>query len=830
MRRRVVLSAAATTGVLSAALLVAPAQGVSPTRTTSGHEVVRATGTLSGRLTQLAAAPSRSSAEQARTLSAARTGAGAVVSTDEGAVLVQVLLTDTSPATVAALRQLSEVLDVSSAPDRATVVVAPSRLAALAAVPAVDYADLIPAPVHGAASQQTSVRAEPEAARRCRPLASEADGQLRAERARRAYGVDGAGVSVGVLSDSFDRDPDALTFASEDERSGDLPGPDNPCGRTTPVRVLADDDSGGDDPTDEGRAMLQAVHDLAPGAGLAFATAGGGPDVFANHIVALQRAGADVIVDDFTYFTEPFFQPGALDQAVSTVTDRGAIYVSSAGNSNAVLDGRDVSSWETPSTRLGDCPDLDLDPVGYGAIGQCVQFDLDGTDPGYGVTVAPGGTLTPVLQWAEPFYGVTDDFDLFLVDAATDEILASSTAVQSSRRTPVEWLSWTNAGSSERAVELVVNRFSGPAAPRLKVVFMTMSGLVSVEYDRSQGGDVVGPTVFGHNGGRDTLSVAAVPYDDETRVEPYSARGPVTHYFGPVKTGRVAPTLRSPVRIGAPQVAATDGYGTTFFGVDDGGIRRFYGTSAAAPAAAAVAALVRSANPGLGPSRVRSVLQRTAAPIPGVPASAVGSGLLDAYAALGLVRPAGPPTVTKTKIVKKVAGSVRLRFTAPTSLPTAPLTGYDARCRSSDGGDPVSASRSGTSLAAFVLTGLDRGKTYRCSVRARTAYGSGTYSGDGAEVVARGVPSKPRRVKASAVGHSVVLSFRAARNTGGVKLTGFTGTCAAGGDKHTSSADRSATTLTVTGVTAGLRYRCKVRAVNKYGTSKPSHRVRVRVH
>src|SRR5690606_13480862 len=98
-----------------------------------------------------------------------------------------------------------------------------------------------------------------------------------------------------------------------------------------------------------------------------------------------------------------------------------------------------------------------------------------------------------------------DDFDMFLVDSATDEILASSTAVQSSRRTPVEWLSWTNAGSADRAVELVVNRFSGPDTPRLKIAFVTMSGLVAVEYDRSQGGDVVGPTVFGHNGGPDTL-------------------------------------------------------------------------------------------------------------------------------------------------------------------------------------------------------------------------------------------------------------------------------------------------------------------------------------
>ena len=80
--------------------------------------------------------------------------------------------------------------------------------------------------------------------------------------------------------------------------------------------------------------MLQLVHDIAPGSPLAFATAFGGPDEFAANIRALSGAGAKVIVDDVSYFTEPFFQSGVIDQAAAEVTAQGVTYFSSAGNSN----------------------------------------------------------------------------------------------------------------------------------------------------------------------------------------------------------------------------------------------------------------------------------------------------------------------------------------------------------------------------------------------------------------------------------------------------------------------------------------------------------------
>ena len=79
--------------------------------------------------------------------------------------------------------------------------------------------------------------------------------------------------------------------------------------------------------------MLEQIHDIAPGAGLAFHTAAEGQVGFANGIRALQQAGSQVIVDDIVYFAEPFFQDGIVAQAVTdVVNNHGATYFSSTGN------------------------------------------------------------------------------------------------------------------------------------------------------------------------------------------------------------------------------------------------------------------------------------------------------------------------------------------------------------------------------------------------------------------------------------------------------------------------------------------------------------------
>ena len=116
---------------------------------------------------------------------------------------------------------------------------------------------------------------------------SEGDHALGADRARKFYGTDGTGVTVCVLSDSDD-------FKELSIASGDLP-PDT-------FTVPGQDGRPG---TGEGTAMMEIVHDLAPGAKIVFATAFTSPESFADNIRVLRFTyHCDIIVDDVIYYFE----------------------------------------------------------------------------------------------------------------------------------------------------------------------------------------------------------------------------------------------------------------------------------------------------------------------------------------------------------------------------------------------------------------------------------------------------------------------------------------------------------------------------------------------
>ena len=97
-----------------------------------------------------------------------------------------------------------------------------------------------------------------------------------------------------------------------------LPGPGNPCGHPHPVNVVQEGSGSGQ--TDEGRAMAQLAHDLAPGANLAFSTIGVSETEFASHINTLRtQAHPSVLVDDALFVNEPFFQDGPVANAARVV-------------------------------------------------------------------------------------------------------------------------------------------------------------------------------------------------------------------------------------------------------------------------------------------------------------------------------------------------------------------------------------------------------------------------------------------------------------------------------------------------------------------------------
>src|SRR5579863_730196 len=202
-------------------------------------------------------------------------------------------------------------------------------------------------------------------------VTSQGDFVQHSDLVRSANSLTGAGVTVGVLSDSYDcyavyaeNDVPAsgaagyanngfLATAATDVSTGDLP---------SVVTVLADANCMNyGAPTqlpfgDEGRAMLQIVHDVAPGAGLAFYTAENSEADFAAGIgklaaaVASGGAGAKVIADDVGYFDEPFFQDGIVAQAIDAVEATGVAYFSAAGNDGTLAYDNTTPSFNTVST------------------------------------------------------------------------------------------------------------------------------------------------------------------------------------------------------------------------------------------------------------------------------------------------------------------------------------------------------------------------------------------------------------------------------------------------------------------------------------------------
>jgi subtilisin family serine protease len=616
----------------------------------SGADVRTASGPdeLSPRLAALAKPSLRGAppAVQARKLSVAAVGPGSLLR-DGSRVLVEVRFDGGVGDGVEGLRDAgAEIVHVSDRYLTATVAATPADLPAISAVPGVGGVTEVLAPI---------VSAE------CRGLVtSEGDAQLDASSAREDFAVDGSGVTVGILSDSFDTFAGAPTHAANDVGSGDLPGSGNPCGRSEPVGVLFDYSAvKPKDPAqaDEGRAMAQIVHDLAPGASIDFATAFQGELGFAANIRALRNVGADVIVDDVLYLGEPFFQDGPIAVAINDVTGGGAAYFSAAGNSNEINGGRDIASWEAPSFRDTSCPaELQAAPL---EVDPCMDFDPGaGVDPTFQVTVPNGETLKVNLQWAQSWNAVTADLDVFLLDSTDKPIKIEEFVVGSGddnvgdSQRPVEILQWKNQSGGDKDVRLAIARCFGPCNPAAdplalpRVKFVLFSGAAATEYESSKEGDVVGPAIFGHAGASSAIGVGAVPFNNSSIVESYSSRGPVTHYFGPMRDATPAPPI-VPTEIPKPDLVATDGGANTFFGQPVSGVRRFFGTSAAAPHAAAVAALMRQANPSLPLGQLRLALAATARPVGTFGPNAAGAGLVYAFGAVSSV--ALPPTVSITE-------------------------------------------------------------------------------------------------------------------------------------------------------------------------------------
>ncbi|MEM0983448.1 MAG: S8 family serine peptidase [Planctomycetota bacterium] len=367
-------------------------------------------------------------------------------------------------------------------------------------------------------------------------------GGLGAALARQTFGVDGSGVTIAVISDSFD----ALGGAAAGAAAGELPA----------VTVLNDDF----DPlsTDEGRALIEIIHDVAPGADIIFHSAFNNPvtglqeDSLAFAIDACVAAGADVIIDDIGFLFTPLFADGSASDAIERAELAGVTYVSAAGNagSNATFD--EIS--------------FTFDP----------NLSRDVFDRSLEIEVLPGRTATVLVQWAQTGQSSmisSIDIDAFLFDSATGQAVDASGFPQPAA-IPVEAVQVTNQFSFVREYTVELRRFTGPNSGGV-LRMVVLNGAISSTINTA-GVELDPFSIFGH-----PLSDAAITVGfqnfDEPSVSLFSSIGAASS--GVMK----------------PDVTATGNANNSFFGrdtqADPDTAPNFPGSSPAAAAAAGVAAL-----------------------------------------------------------------------------------------------------------------------------------------------------------------------------------------------------------------------------------------------
>lgn len=436
---------------------------------------------------------------------------------------------------------------------------------------------------------------------------TEGDIAMNADYVRGGFDVGGENIKVGVISDSYNTQ--FGNPAGTDILNEDLPGLGN---QSHPQAVSVIKEYSFGVASDEGRAMLQIVHDVAPNADLAFRTGFLSAGDMAQGIYALQADSCDVIVDDVTYITEPFLADGIIAKSVNDVRDDDIVYISSAGN----FGNKSYASVFNPV------------PAPAGIIGEA--HDFGGGDIYQNVSLIPGN-YTIVLQWQDSIYslgqtstGTNNDIDIYLTDDFGNTLFGFNR--NNLFGDPIEILPFTVTDTTESNI-LIVRAAGSQNVPFKYIVFR---GEMSInEYQTGQS------TIVGHANAEGAITVGAVYYGYTPE---FGFPSPTIESFSSKGGNPVNGFLRN-----KPDLCAPDGVNTTVnlgYDIENDGYSNFFGTSAAAPHVAGVAALLQSAKVKfegnkISPESVRQILTSTSIDMYGQGYDEVsGNGLIQANQAL----------------------------------------------------------------------------------------------------------------------------------------------------------------------------------------------------
>ncbi|RYG35464.1 hypothetical protein EON81_12645 [bacterium] len=383
---------------------------------------------------------------------------------------------------------------------------------------------------------------------------TQGDRSMRGNELRDNYGLTGKGVKVGIISDSND-----YQEASQD--SGDLP-----------ATIEVPNGNNGRPATGEGTAMMEIVHDVAPGAGLAFNTTGGSEASFAQRYLDLFNAGCKIVADDISYYGEPAFQDGPIGVAMSQIFQDGGICYAAAANSGN-LRSNTSSVWE------GDFSDSGYTwNYGDGTVAKVHGWAPN--QPSNQITAVGRNYLS--LQWNDPWGAATNDYDLFVTDASGNVVLAGDAF---------------NVGGAP--IEAVTNN-----VPNRFVYVVRYSGVnrvVRLNQARGRAQFATNGQTYGHAASTNGYGIAAInaatnpirAFNAADITATYSSDGPRRHYYdsdGDLIATNL--TFAGAKVLSRPALTGPDGGST-----NTPGFQPFFGTSAAAPHVAALTALLSEFSP-----------------------------------------------------------------------------------------------------------------------------------------------------------------------------------------------------------------------------------------